>query len=57
MTISLMEFLGNPDLDLNEQDKHIKSFEFDGELKLKTRRKYTWQMQEAGMLTEVESNL
>ena len=55
MTISLLEFLASDDLDLREKDKRIKHMKFDGEIKIKTRRKYEWQLENNGMMTEEDS--
>ena len=57
MAITLLEILGNDDLDLHEQDKSLLEYEFDGTRVLPTDRTYQWQIaQDMLMMTAEQAN-
>lgn len=56
MAIGLLELLADDSVDLEEKNIDYLDFEFNGECNRKADRKYNWQLQNNGMLTEEEAN-
>lgn len=56
MAIGLLELLADDSVDLTEKNIDYLDFEFNGECNRKADRKYNWQLQNNGMLTEEEAN-
>lgn len=57
MTIALMEYLGQDEVDLSSKDVELLDFEFDGTRQLPTDRQYNWQIdRNMRMLTEEQAN-